>query len=156
MSLVPFVKRDPWLDTLGDLERIQDEMNRLFDFSLARRPGKTLDLLERVWSPAIDVFESKDNIVVKADIPGMTKDEIKITVHGNTLVIQGEKKREKEVKEDNYIRSERIYGGFYRAITLPETVDAANVKANYKNGVLELSLPKKEEAKPKEIKVDVS
>ena len=156
MSLVPFGKRDPWLETFGDLEKIQDEMNRLFDFSLARRPGKTLDLLERVWSPAIDVFESKDHIVVKADIPGMTKEDIKVTVHGSTLVIEGEKKQEKEVKEDNYIRSERICGGFYRAITLPETVDAADVKANYKNGVLELSLPKKEEAKPKEIKVDVN
>src|SRR3989338_7885017 len=108
MSLVPFVKRDPWLDTLGDLERIQDEMNRLFDFSLARRPGKTLDLFERVWSPAIDVFESKDNIVEKADIRGMTKDKSKITGDANTLVIQGNKKQEKEVKEENYIRRERM------------------------------------------------
>lgn len=155
MAIVPFGKRDPWMETFRDLEKMQDEMTRLFDFSL-RRPDRYTDLVEREWSPALDVYDSNDSIRVKADIPGMNKEDIRVSVHGDTLTIEGEKKYEKEVKEESFIRTERAYGSFYRAITLPGTVDAANVKATYKNGVLELTLPKKEEAKPKEIKVDVN
>lgn len=154
MAIVPFNKRDPWLAAFRDLEKMQDEMTNLFDFTL--RPGRQEDIIARDWSPSLDVSESKDSLVVKADIPGMNKEDIHVSVQKDTLVIKGEKKQEKEVKEENFIRTERAYGSFYRAITLPETVDAANVKANYKNGVLELTLPKKEEAKPKEIKVDVN
>lgn len=154
MAIIPFNKRDPWLVAFRDLEKMQDEMTNLFDFTL--RPGRQEDLIPRDWSPALDVSESKDSLVVKADIPGMSKEDIHVSVQKDTLVIKGEKRQEKEVKEENFIRTERAYGSFYRAITLPETVDAANVKANYKNGVLELTLPKKEEAKPKEVKVDVN
>jgi len=130
-------------------------MNRLFDFSLSRWPEKDTGLLEGAWSPAIDIYDNRDNILVKADIPGLSKNEIEVSVHNDTLVIRGEKKREEKIKEDEFVRTERFYGSFHRAVTLPSAVDADQVKAVYNNGVLELTLPKREEVKPKQIRVDV-
>lgn len=146
MTLQPFKKRETWLDPFQELER---EMNFLFSRGLGR------ELADAAWSPAIDVLESKDRIAVKADLPGMNKEDIEVSVQGDTLIIKGEKKQEKEVKEGGRIRSERTYGSFYRAVTLPEGADASNVKATYKNGVLELILQKKEEVKPKQISIEV-
>lgn len=155
MTLIPLRQREPgWWEPFRDLERIQDEMNKLFDFSLAKSSGKT-SALDRVWNPAVDVYETKDNVIVKADLPGMEKDEIHVSVQGDTLLIKGEKKEEKEYQEEDFVRTERSYGSFYRALALPESVDADKVKAAYKNGVLELTLPKKEEVKPKQIAIDV-
>jgi len=96
------------------------------------------------------------SFVVKADLPGVNKDDIQIDLKDNTLTLKGEKKFENKVSKDNYIRVERSYGTFVRSFTLPQNVDAEKIKATYKDGVLELTLPKKEEAKPKQIKVDVS
>jgi HSP20 family protein len=93
--------------------------------------------------------------MVKADIPGLDKEDIDISVHGDTLTIKGEKKEEKESKDKGLVKTERFYGSFNRSLTLPSEVDAAKVKASYNNGVLELTLPKKEESKPKQIKIDV-
>lgn len=155
MALVPWREENFWGNPFGELEKIQDEMNKLFNFSLARRPYKGLDLLEGAWSPAVDVYDSKDNIIVKADIPGMKKDEISVSVQGNILVIRGEKKHENKTKTGNFIRTERFYGGFNRAISLPAEIDPAKVSANYKEGVLELTLPKREDSKPKQIAIDV-
>ncbi|RKY32546.1 MAG: Hsp20/alpha crystallin family protein [Candidatus Omnitrophota bacterium] len=144
-----------WWDPYRDLEAIQNEMNRMFDSSLVKWGDRDVGLLEGAWSPAIDIYDSKDNCLVKADIPGMKKDEIEVSVHGDTLIIKGEKKQEKETKEKDFIRTERFYGAFNRAIRLPAAVDAAKVSASYKNGVLELVLPKKEESKPKQLKIDI-
>ncbi|RJP27384.1 MAG: Hsp20/alpha crystallin family protein [Candidatus Omnitrophota bacterium] len=155
MALIPWRPRETWWDPFRDLEVIQNEMNRMFNSSLVRWGDRDVGLLEGAWSPAIDIYDSKDNIMVKADIPGMKKDEIEVSVHGDTLIIKGEKKQEKEVKEKDYVRTERFYGSFNRAISLPAAVDASKVNASYKNGVLELVLPKKEEAKPKQLKVDI-
>ncbi|MBI4550297.1 MAG: Hsp20/alpha crystallin family protein, partial [Candidatus Omnitrophica bacterium] len=147
MTLIPLRQRESgWWEPFRDLERIQDEMNKLFDFSLAKSSGKNSTF---VWNPAVDVYETKDHVIVKADLPGMEKDEIQVSVQGDTLIIKGEKKQEKEHKEEDYVRTERAYGSFYRALALPESVDSDKVKAAYKNGVLELTLPKKEEVKPK-------
>ncbi|RKY42885.1 MAG: Hsp20/alpha crystallin family protein [Candidatus Makaraimicrobium thalassicum] len=155
MAIIPWRPKEQWWDPFRDLEAIQNEMNRMFDSSLVRWGGRDSGLLEGAWSPAIDVYDSKDNVMVKADVPGMKKDEIDVSVHGDTLIIKGEKKQEKETKEKDFVRTERFYGAFNRALRLPATIDAAKVSASYKNGVLELVLPKKEESKPKQLKIDI-
>lgn len=105
------------------------------------------------WRPAVDVAETKDAFVVKAEIPGVKADDIQINLEENTLTLTGERKREKSVEEEGYARIERAYGTFERKILLPPTVDVEAVKASYANGILEIRLPKKEEAKPKRIPV---
>lgn len=156
MNLVPR-KRDTNLVPFKGLFDLQREMNDLFDnFSLGRWFDREDSLFQGAWTPAIDVHDSKDNIVVRADLPGMKKDNIEVSIQDGVLVIRGEKKEETERKEKNAVRTERFYGSFHRAVSLPTAVDDAKVKASYKNGVLELTLPKKEEAKPKQIKIDVN
>jgi len=155
MSLMRRNQMRPLWNPFAELENLQDEMNRLFDFSLSKWPERDAGLLESAWRPAIDIYDGKDHLLVKADIPGLSKEEIEVSVHGNTLVLKGEKKKEEKVKDKDFVRSERFYGSFHRAITLPGGVDYDQVKATYANGVLELKLPKKEEAKPKQIQIDV-
>jgi len=108
-----------------------------------------------VAAPAVDVFEEKDDIVVKAELPGMDKENIEVNLADHTLTIKGEKKKEEEVKEENYYRSERSYGTFLRTVELPKDVPAEKVKACFKNGILEVRMPKTEEAKAKDVKVKV-
>jgi len=155
MALIPWRPRDSWWNLFRDLEIIQNEMNRLFDSSLVGWRDRDAGLLEGAWNPAVDIYDSKDNVMVKADIPGMKKDEIDVSVHGDTLIIKGEKKKEKETKEKDFVRTERYYGSFNRAIRLPSEIQVDKVNASYKNGVLELVLPKKEESKPKQLKIDI-
>jgi len=155
MAIIPWKPKEMWWDPFRDLEAIQNEMNRMFDSSLVRWGDRDTGLLEGAWSPAIDIYDSNDNVMVKADVPGMKKDEIDVSVQGDTLIIKGEKKHEKETKEKDYVRTERFYGAFNRALRLPASVDASKVNASYKNGVLELILPKKEESKPKQLKIDI-
>ena len=106
-------------------------------------------------SPSVDMFDKKDEVVVKAEIPGVEKDNISISISDNTLIMKGEMKKEEEVKEEDYYYSERSYGSFARTLSLPAKVQADKIKASFKNGILEIRLPKAEEAKPKEIKIDV-
>jgi HSP20 family protein len=108
-----------------------------------------------VKPPIVDVFEEKDDIVVKAELPGIEKDNIEVNLTDHTLTIKGEKKKEEEIKEENYYRAERSYGSFLRTLDLPRDVRADQVKASFKNGILEVRMPKTEEAKAKEIKVKV-
>jgi len=138
---------DPFTDILD----IQQEMNRLFDSFF----GRTSALSEGLRAPLVDIYETKEHVVVKAEIPGMKLDDIDITIVGDTLTLKGERKRETEVKEENYYRVERAYGAFQRAIPLPSVVDTNKVKATYKDGVLEVKLSKKGEVKTKEIKIEV-
>jgi HSP20 family protein len=105
------------------------------------------------WMPAVDVLEKDDKFVVKAELPGMKEEDISVSVVGDTLTIKGEKKTETEVKEEDYYRCERAYGSFYRSIPLPSTVDAGKIEASYQDGVLEVTLPKAAEVKPKKIAV---
>ena len=146
---------DLTLTPFTDLEALQREMNRLFDFSLSRPGYDDTSLLGGQWAPLVDIYDSKDNLVVKADLPGLSKDDIEVSIQENILIISGEKKQELNVSENEYLRTERFYGNFHRAITLPAEVDRAKSQANFKDGVLELILPKKEEAKPQQIKIDV-
>jgi len=136
-------------DPFSELRRLQDEMLQLFDTSVGRRP------FNGAFAPAIDVSEDKDNVIVKADLPGLSKDDIEISLQDNVLTLRGEKKEESETKEKNFYRMERVHGVFSRAFELPATVNASKVAATFKDGVLHITLPKSEEAKPKQIKVNV-
>ena len=147
------IRWSPFRDTFHNIVSLQDEMNRLFDtFS---KSGDSQSLVEGTWAPSCDIYESKDQIVIDAEIPGMSQKDINVSVTDNVLTIKGEKKQEKEVKEENYYRVERSYGTFTRSFTLPVGVKADAIKANYKDGVLKVVLPKAEEAKPKQIAIDV-
>jgi len=108
------------------------------------------------WHPAVDVYETEGSFVLKAELPGVGKEDIKIDVNNNALTIKGEKKFEEKTEKDNYMRVERTYGSFTRTFALSDKVDSGNIKAAFKDGVLEITLPKKEEAKPKEIKVEIN
>ena len=154
MSLIPYRKQSNWLDPFSEMENLQKQMNQLFDFSLSRNLFGDNTLLSGQWSPAIDVYDSKDNVLVKVDLPGLTKDEIEVSIQDNNLILKGEKRKDTEVKEENYYKTERFYGSFYRTVPLPSAVDQTKVESSYKDGVLTLELPKKEEAKPKQIPID--
>jgi HSP20 family protein len=136
----------------GNLINIQDEMNRLFD-DFFGRPAVHGD--EGRWIPAVDISEDDDSLFVDVEVPGMKKEDIKVSLEHNVLSLKGEKKQEKEVKEENYHRWERSYGSFSRAFELPVPVQADKIKANYRDGVLHIALPKAEEVKPKEIPIEV-
>jgi len=134
------------------LASLRDEVNRLFDFSWPSRDSG----LFSGWSPALDVFDDKDNLVVKVELPGLNKDAINISLDKGVLTISGERKQERESKEGESFRSERYFGKFQRSVTLPTPVDGSKVSASYKDGVLTVDLPKVEEAKPKQIAVNVA
>ncbi len=151
--MVRLMVRDPW----RDFGTLQDRVNKMFDQTVRTLYPETEEELERgTWAPAVDIHETEDSFVVKADLPGVNKDDIQIDLKDNTITLKGERKFENKVSKDNYIRVERSYGTFVRSFTLPQNVDAEKIKAAYKDGVLELTLPKKEEAKPKQIKVEVN
>jgi HSP20 family protein len=131
---------------------LQDQINRLLNEAFDRTSDEA-NLT--TWAPAVDIYETEHELVVKADIPEIKPEELDIRVENNILTIRGERKFEKEVSENNYLRVERSYGSFSRSFSLANTVNAEAIKADYKNGVLTLSIPKREEAKPKQIKVNV-
>lgn len=137
-----------------DLLSIQDEMNRLFD-DFFGRPVTRAGWTEEAWCPCVDVSETKDNVIINAEIPGMSKEDVKVSVQDNILTLSGEKKQEREQKDANYHRIERSYGSFSRSFTLPTSVQPDKVKATYKDGMLKITLPKSEEVKPKEIPIIV-
>ena len=144
------------------LDRWERDMDRIMDDFVGRRlrslwPGRWLGAEGMNFSvpAAVDLYEDKDEIVVKAELPGMNKDNIEVNLTDHTLTIKGEKKKEEETKQENYYRSERSYGSFVRTLELPKEVYTDKVKANFKNGILEVRLPKTEEAKVNEIKIKV-
>jgi HSP20 family protein len=153
MSLIryQFPELSNW-SSFDRLTSLRDEVNRLFDLS---GPSRDSGLFSG-WSPALDVLDDKDNLVVKVELPGLKKDEINLSLHDGVLTISGERKHEVEKKEGQSFRSERYFGKFQRGVTLPTAVDASKVNATYKDGVLTVELPKAEEAKPKQIAVSVS
>ena len=112
--------------------------------------------VSRNWRPSVDIFEDDDKLVLSVEVPGVDKKDIKINVENNVLSISGERKFEQEEKKDNFRRIERRYGSFYRSFTLPRAVDTEKIEATTKNGVLEITLPKREEAKPRQIEVSVN
>ena len=131
---------------------LQDQVNRLFN-DVFERNSEESSLT--AWAPSVDVYETEHELVVKADLPEVDPEDLDIRVENNILTIRGERKFEKKVSEENYLRVERAYCSFARSFTLANTVNSEAIKADYQNGVLTLSIPKKEEAKPKQIKVNV-
>ena len=133
---------------------LQDRINRVFRDSYTGG-DRDESLTTSSFAPAVDVYEDEHKVTLKIEVPGIEEKDIDVRVENNTLTVHGERKIEKEEKEENYRRVERQYGSFTRTFTLPQTVDTENVSANYDKGVLKISLPKKAEAKPKQIKVQV-
>jgi len=138
----------PWgLSTWRPFRELEEQMEDVFRMPLWKPNG------EKAWIPAVDVFEKDDKFVVKAELPGMKEEDIEVSVVGETLTIKGEKKTESEVKDEDYYRSERSYGSFFRSIPLPSSVDASKIEADIEDGVLEVTLPKLAAVKPKKIAV---
>jgi HSP20 family protein len=133
---------------------LQDRINRVFRDSYAPA-GQDESLTTSSFAPAVDVYEDEHNVTLKIEVPGIDEKDIDVRLENNTLTVHGERKIEKEEKEENYRRVERQYGSFTRTFTLPTTVDSEKVSATYDKGVLKVALPKKAEAKPKQIKVNV-
>jgi HSP20 family protein len=143
-------------EPIKDLLTLQDRMNRLFDDSVrGLRPGEEA-LGTAIWSPAVDIYETDNEVVLKAEVPEISQKDIDIQVENNTLVLRGERKFEKEAKRENFHRIERAYGSFVRSFTLPNSIDQEKIRADYKDGILKIVMPKREETKPKQIKVAVS
>ena len=138
---------------MGNLQSFQDEMNRVFDQFFRGGTGEEAGWGLRTWIPPVDMYETDDALILKAELPGVSKDDVHVEVHQNTLILRGERKPEAQVKEDSYHRVERAYGSFQRSFVLPTLVDQEHVQATYHDGVLELRLPKSEAAKPKRIAI---
>ena len=144
------VKWDPFRDLIS----IQDRMNRLFEQTLSRSRGEE-GITAATWTPAVDIYETMDTIVMKAELPGLTREDIDIQIEDNTLILRGERRFAKDVQQENYLRIERAYGSFHRTFTLPATIQQEEIRAVFRDGVLELILPKTEGAKPKRISIEV-
>jgi HSP20 family protein len=143
MSLVRW---EPFRDLLS----LQQRLNRGFESA-----RQTSEEQLGTWAPAVDIYETEKEIVLKADLPGISLEDVDISLNNNVLSVRGERRFEKEVKEDHYHRVERVYGSFVRTFTLPNTVNVEQIEASYENGVLKIAMPKREEARPKQIKVNV-
>jgi HSP20 family protein len=138
-------------DPFRELRSLQEEVNRVFSSSF-NRSGET-GLGRAAWNPSVDIFGNKDQIVLEAELPGLSPDDVNISIENNVLTIHGERRFEKKDEGDNFHRVERSYGSFTRSFTLPPTVSSENVAANFDNGVLRLELAKREEAKPRRIEI---
>jgi HSP20 family protein len=148
------IRWEPFRDLVG----LQERMNRLFDESFRgiNRTGSEEDWGGGSWAPAVDIYEQNGNIVLKAELPGVDPKDVDVRVENNILTLRGERKLENEVKREYYHRVERAYGSFTRSFTLPNVVDTEKIKAEYKDGLLRMTLPKKDEAKPKQISINVA
>jgi HSP20 family protein len=139
-------------DPFRDLRTLQEEVNRLFSTNLTRGFGEEA-IGRGAWNPTVDIYENKDQIVLEAELPGMNPDDFELSVENNVITLRGERRFEKKEDNDNYHRVERSYGAFTRSFTLPQTVSAEGAKAEYTNGVLRVTLPKREEAKSRRIEI---
>jgi len=148
---MPIVRWEPF----RDLVTTQDRLNRLFNETMGRFMGEE-GLRAGAWVPAVDIYETEQNIVLKAELPGVDPKDVEATVHEGTLYLKGERKFEKEVKEESYHHVERSHGSFARSFELPASVDADKVLAEFKDGVLTLTMPKKEEGKAKKIRISTA
>ncbi len=142
-------------DPMNDLISLQERMNRLFEDSLLRSQTGEEGLTLGAWSPAVDLHEQPDKIVLRADLPGVRSDQIHLKVENSTLTLSGERRFEKNIEKENYHRAERQYGTFVRSFSLPASVDSDSIRAEHRDGVLEITLPKLEGSKPKDIKIQV-
>lgn len=150
-----------WRPFATSLERwepfreIQGEMNRLFDGLLGRPTAIATGMGTRVWMPVFDMYETKDHLILNFELPGVREKDVSLSITGDLLTVKGERSFDQELKDDNSYHVERVYGKFERTVQLPMPVQADRVKATYRDGVLEVKLPKADEVKPKEIKIDI-
>jgi len=142
-------RRDPFLS----LANWQEQVNRMFENAF---PGRNEASTMTVWAPSVDIYETENELVLKADLPDVNEKDLDVHVENNMLTIRGERKFEQKVKEENYLRVERTYGSFSRSFSLPNTVSTEDIKAEYKNGVLTVEMPKRAESKPRQVKVAVA
>jgi len=149
LSMNTLVRWEPF----RGISSLQEQFNRLFENRFA--PGTEEQTLT-AWAPAVDVYETENELVIKADLPQMPEKDLDVRVENNMLTIRGERKFEQKVKEENYLRMERAYGSFSRSFSLPNTVNTEAIQAEYKEGVLTVTLPKRAESKPKQVKVNVT
>jgi len=152
VSTMALTRWDPFRDLVG----LQERMNRLFEDSLARSKTTDQEMAMGAWTPAVDIYETPEEVVLKADLPGVDQKDIDLRIENSTLTLRGERKFVKETSEEDYHRIERSYGVFSRSFQLPGSIDQSGIKANHKEGVLEVHLPKKEDTRPKQIKVEVN
>ena len=136
-----------------NVSSLQEQVNRLFEGTFSR---KSDDSTLTAWAPAVDVYETENELVIKADLPDISEKDLDIRVENNMLAVRGERKFEQQVKEDSYLRMERSYGSFSRSFSLPNTINTEAIQADYRNGVLTVTLPKRVESKPKQVKVNVT
>lgn len=136
-----------------DLRAMQEEMNHLLDLAWNRESGE--ELTEGIWQPPVDIYESAEAVVIKAEVPDLEQKDIEVRIENNTLILRGERKQNTDIKKENYHRVERYYGTFQRSFTLPQSIDQDRVQASCERGVLTIVLPKTAENKPKQIKVEV-
>jgi HSP20 family protein len=139
-------------DPFRDLRNLQDDVNRLFTGNVARVFDEE-GIARGSWSPSVDIFENKDQIVLEAELPGMNREDFDLSVENNVITLRGERRFEKKEETDNYHRVERAYGSFLRSFTLPNTVSAEGATAEYRNGVLRVVIPKREETKARRIEI---
>jgi HSP20 family protein len=139
-------------DPFRDLRSLQDEVNRLFSTNLSRVFGDE-GIARGAWNPTVDIYENKDQIVIEAELPGMNREDFDLSFENNVVTLRGERRFEKKDESDNYHRVERSYGSFTRSFTLPPTVSGEGISAEYRNGVLRVALPKREEVKARRIEI---
>jgi HSP20 family protein len=151
MALIRFRSFPQSLDASRELTDIQGQMNRLFDNFLGQPMGAAM---ERVWAPAVDMYETKDAVMVSAELPGLNEKDIRLSITGDVLAIHGERQWTEQSREASHYRQERWFGKFERVLALPVAVETSQVKATYRDGVLTVTLPKSEGVKSKEIKID--
>ena len=142
-------------DTFRDLRTLQEEVNRLFTGNAARAFDDE-GIARGSWSPSVDIYENKDQIVLEAELPGMKREDFDLSVENNVITLRGERHFEKKDETDNYHRVERAYGTFVRSFALPGSVEPDKVAAEYNDGLLTITIPKREEAKPKTVKINVA
>ena len=147
--MMNLVKWNPW----REMDTYQERINRFFDWPALPSEWRGDETGMGSWKPVVDIYEDEKNIVIKAELPGVDKKDIHVDIKDRVLTLSGERSYENEVKEDNYYRRERTYGKFQRAFSLPDTLDPDKIKADFKDGVLKIDIPKPEEKKPKQITV---
>jgi len=154
MALIRYQRPEVQWNPFRQLSTLRDDLDRFFDNPLAGLGEFTQPFLSG-WMPAMDLYEDKDNFVLKAELPGMKKEDIEISLHEGVLTVSGERKSEEQHKDAETYRSERFFGRFHRTMSLPKPVVGDKVAANYKDGILTMTLPKAEEAKPKQIHINM-
>jgi HSP20 family protein len=150
----PFVSVERW-DPFRNMSDMQGEVNRLFDSFLGRPAASATGPALRTWAPVLDIHETKDDLVLSFELPGVTDKDVSLSITGDLLTLKGERMANRDVKDESVYHVERVYGKFERSVQLPIPVQAEKVKATYRDGVLEVRLPKVEEVKPKAIKIDI-